>query len=70
MIQIRKLFHNGSEQIGIFFGFDEGLKTKAKSIGARWSQTLKCWYVLYNKENYKLLKRTFNEIEIVTDKKR
>ena len=24
--------------------------------------------MLYNKENYKLLKRTFNEIEIVTDK--
>ena len=67
MIQIRKLFHNGSEQIGIFFGFDEGLKTKAKSIGARWSQTHKCWYVLYNKENYTLIKRTFDEIEIVKD---
>lgn len=67
MIRIRKLFHNGNEQIGIFFGFDEELRSKAKSIGARWSQTHKCWYVLYNKENYKLIKRTFDEIEIVKD---
>jgi len=67
MVQIRKLFHRGSEQIGIFFGFDEGLKTKVRSIGAKWSQTHKCWYVLYNKENYTLIKRTFDEIEIVKD---
>jgi site-specific recombinase XerD len=67
MVQISKLFHRGNEQIGIYFGFDEGLKTKARSIGAKWSQTHKCWYVLYNKENYLLIKRTFNEIEIVKD---
>ena len=67
MVQIRKLFHRGSEQIGIFFGFDEELKNKVRSIGARWSQTNKCWYVLYNKENYTLIKRTFDEIEIVKD---
>jgi len=68
MVQIRKLFHRGNEQIGIFFGFDEELKFKSRSIGARWSQTHKCWYVLYSKENYKLIKRTFDEIEIITDK--
>ena len=67
MVQIRKLFHRGSEQIGIFFGFDEELKNKVRSIGARWSQTNKCWYVLYNKENYTLIKRTFDDIEIVTN---
>ena len=65
MVQIRKLFHRGNDQIGICFGFDEALKVKAKSIGARWSQTHKCWYVLYNKENYKLIKLTFDDVEIV-----
>jgi len=67
MIQLRKLFHNGNDQIGIYFGFDEELKNKARSIGARWSQTHRCWYMLYNKENYKLLKLTFDDVEIVKD---
>jgi site-specific recombinase XerD len=67
MIQLRKLFHNGNDQIGIYFGFDDELKNKAKSIGARWSQTHKCWYVLYNKENYKLIKLNFDSIEIIND---
>ncbi|HAH23534.1 MAG TPA: hypothetical protein DCL77_07230 [Prolixibacteraceae bacterium] len=67
MVQLRKLFHKGNDQIGIYFGFDEGLKIKAKSIGAQWSHSHKCWYVLYNKENYNLIKRNFDDIEIVKD---
>ena len=67
MVIIRKIYHNEAFQIGLFFGFDENLKTKAKSIGARWSQTNKCWYVLYNKENYNLILRTFDNVEIVKD---
>ena len=35
MVQLRKIFHNGNDQIGIYFGFDEDLKEKARSIGAR-----------------------------------
>jgi len=38
MVRLRKIFHKGNDQIGIYFGFDEELKIKAKSIGARWSQ--------------------------------
>ena len=67
MIQLRKIHHRGNFQIGIFIGFDENLKTKAKRIGALWSQTYKCWYVLYNKENYNLILRNFDTIEIVRD---
>ena len=67
MVQLRKLFHKGNDQIGIYFGFDEVLKIKAKSIGAQWSQSHKCWYVLYNKENYNLIKRNFGDVEIVKD---
>ena len=68
MVQLRKIFHNGNYQIGLYFGFNEELKHKAKIIGARWSQTYKCWYVLYNKENYKLILHTFDTIEIAQDK--
>ena len=68
MLQLRKIHHRGNFQIGLFFGFDEDLKAKAKSIGALWSQTHKCWYLLYNKENYKLIKYTFDNVEIIQDK--
>jgi len=47
MLQLRKLFHREGFQIGLFFDFDEELIKKAKKIGARWSKTNKCWYVLY-----------------------
>ncbi|MDP3642023.1 MAG: tyrosine-type recombinase/integrase [Bacteroidota bacterium] len=68
MVQLRKIFHNGDNQIGIYFGFDENLKGKARMIGARWSQTYKCWYMLYNNENFNLIKCTFNDVEIIRDK--
>ena len=68
MVQLRKIFHKGNDQIGIYFGFNDELKNKARSIGASWSNTNKCWYILYNKENYNLIKRTFEDIEIVKDK--
>ena len=65
MVRIKKIYHRGNYQIGLFFGFDEELKIKAKSLGAQWSQTNKCWYVLYNNENYRAIKRIFTDIEIV-----
>jgi len=68
LIKIKKIFHRGDFQIGLFFDFDENLKNKAKSIGAHWSQTHKCWYVLYNKENYQQILRNFDRIEIIRDK--
>lgn len=68
MVQVRKILHRGNYQIGIYFGFDDDLKNRAKSIGASWSQTNKCWYVLYNNENYKKILLNFVDVEIITDK--
>ena len=59
MIQIRKFYHRDNFQIGLYFGFEDELKQKARSIGARWSQTNKCWYVAYNKDNYDKIIRIF-----------
>lgn len=67
MVIIKKIHHRGNFRIGLYFGFDENLKTKARSIGAMWSQTHKCWHVLYNKANYNLILCTFGEVEIVQD---
>jgi integrase/recombinase XerD len=68
MVQLRKIVHRENYQIGIYFGFDDDLQNKAKSLGAVWSQTYKCWYLLYSKENYNRIKQTFEDIEIIQDK--
>lgn len=67
MVKIRKIYHHGAFRIGLFFDFDEELKNRARHMGATWSQTHKCWYVLYNKENYHQILRTFEEVEVVKD---
>ncbi len=65
MIQISKFYHRGDFQIGLYFGFDNDLKQKARSLGVRWSQTHTCWYLLYNKDNYAKILLTFGEVEIL-----
>jgi site-specific recombinase XerD len=65
MVKIKKIFHRGAFRIGLFIGFDEIMKAKVRHIGATWSKTHKCWYVLYNKENYQQILRTFGEVEIL-----
>jgi hypothetical protein len=67
MVSIQKIWHHNQFQIGISFGFDETLKQKARQIGAKWSQTYKCWYVDYNKECYQKITTTFPDIEILYD---
>lgn len=67
MVKIKKFFHRDAYQIGLYFGFDDILKQKARSIGAKWSTTQKCWYVLYSSTNYKLILATFDQVEILRD---
>jgi len=67
MVKIRKIYHRGAFRIGLFFDFDEELINKAKSIGARWSKTNNCWYVLYNKANYNQILLNFDSVEIIID---
>lgn len=67
MVSIQKIRHRDAFRIAIFFGFDENLKQSAKGIGARWSQTNKCWYVDYSKENYQKIKDVFPEHEIIKE---
>lgn len=67
MVTLQKIRHRDALRIGIYFGFDDLLKQRAKNIGARWSRTQKCWYVDYSKENYNKIISTFPGIEIVKD---
>jgi len=44
-VTLKRFFHRGEERIGIFFGFDEGLKDKVKLIPrVVFSSTNKCFY--------------------------
>jgi len=65
MIQLRKIYHRGNYQIGITFGYNQHLIAKARRIGAFWSKTHNCWYVLYNKDNYQQILRNFDDVEII-----
>lgn len=67
MIKLQKISHRGAYRIGIFFGFDNSLKQTVRSLGAKWSQTRKCWYLDYSSDNYIRLKDAFTEIEIIND---
>ena len=69
MIQLKKIQHRGDYQIGIYFPINNDYMLKCKSLNATWSQTQKCWYVLYNKENYNKIQKSFPEIEIISEQK-
>jgi len=66
-VSIQKISHRDAFRIGIYFGFDESLKQAVKELGARWSQSNKCWYVDYNSENYRKIRDAFPDLEIIKD---
>lgn len=67
MVSVKKIYHRNRYQIGIYFPVDEAIKQKCKELGAKWSQTYKCWYIEYNKENYNALKFVFAEFDVLND---
>lgn len=69
-IILRKIEHRNAWRIGLFFDKDSALILKCKSIGARFSATKKCWYVDYSKENYEILKKTFEKLVVELPKNR
>ncbi|MEL1242525.1 hypothetical protein [Flavobacterium flavipallidum] len=63
-IIIKKIWHRNAFRIAILFRYDIHIINKIKSFGATYSKTLKCWYVDYNTESYKILKTNFENISI------
>jgi hypothetical protein len=55
-VKLSHLLHNDAKQIKLDFFFDPELIEDVKEIqGIRWSRENKCWYILNNKENLKLI---------------
>lgn len=65
MVTVRKIWHRGGYQIGVWFDFDGAKKRQIKEIGAKWSRTHKCWYIDYLPQNYRKLKEAFPDHTII-----
>ena len=51
-IRLTPLLHRNAECIGIYFDNDITIeKIIRRQPAVKWSQTNKCWYLLYNKEH-------------------
>lgn len=52
-VQLKPIFHQGRECIGIYYEVSFTLNGLLRSkAGARWSQTHKCWYVPLSRDDY------------------
>lgn len=57
------LNHRGEDCIGIVFPFDSEIMEIVKNINlAMWSQTLKCWYLKYDKDKLQSLTESLEKI--------
>ena len=64
MVILKKIFHRGAYRIGVDFSYDAELIRRLQSIGGKWSDTKRIWYVDYSKENYLRLKKVLPEFLI------
>lgn len=52
-IQLKAITHRGATRIALYFTFQSALQSAVRKInGIRWSQTKKCWWLPFDKENY------------------
>lgn len=55
LIKLSVFYHRGEKQIKIDFPYSAKVVTEIKATGAKWSNSNKCWYILYSQENYKTI---------------
>lgn len=67
-VHLRKILHNNSTSIGIYFDNLRGLNKRARETGAKWTGTFKCWYLPYNIQNYEAIKQIFKDCDIILHK--
>lgn len=56
---VSKMQHRGKNQLRLDFNYDKEMTRAAKTIGCRWSQTHRCWYIRNCPENLKAIFRSF-----------
>lgn len=63
-IHIRKIWHREAYRTGIFFEKNQEIASQLKSLDAKYSNTLKCWYLDYSKTAYQKLIQLFPNLII------
>jgi hypothetical protein len=61
MITIKKVYHQGADRMGLFFGFNEDLNQRAVTTEALWSRSLGWQQRDENAEPYRKLKEVFQD---------
>jgi integrase/recombinase XerD len=58
-ITVKRFMHSNAMELGLYFKYDLELMDGCKKIGAKWSQSNKCWHLPNNPNNFKLLFTAF-----------
>ena len=67
-ILIKKIWHREAFRTGIFFKVNTGIVNKLKQIGAKYSNTHKCWYIDYSTDAYQSLLAHFPDLVLENPK--
>lgn len=65
-IEIKSIFHQNKNQLGLYFKYNHHLIDLAKSIGCKFSNTNKCWYIENNTHNLQQIKQIFTGHALLT----
>jgi integrase/recombinase XerD len=64
-MKIKNCIHHKEQRLQVFFPYDKDIIQKIKQIAdARWSQSMRCWHIPYNKEAITDLKRLFPQLDL------
>jgi site-specific recombinase XerD len=61
-VTVKAFTHRDQQVLGLYFGFDNQLADICRKLGARWSQSSKCWYLPNTPANYKGLFPAFKDV--------
>jgi len=67
-IELELLYHQNAHQIGIYFKYNDKLIDLVKSIGCKFSNTYRCWYILHSQANITEVYRVFKDVANIRSK--
>ena len=69
-VKIKLFEHRNHQCIGLYFGYNQEIINKVKTIeGTRWSTTKKCWYIPYEEDYLPVLQSKLGRIKILDEVK-
>ncbi|MFT3704175.1 MAG: hypothetical protein QM802_17540 [Agriterribacter sp.] len=59
-IKLQPIYHLGDTRLGLYFASNAAVQHAIKKMGAKWSNTQKCWWLPLDKDNYNRLQKTLS----------